>query len=63
MTPARPSQQDDLFTTETAGLPEVLGPDVTRLDDQELIRRARTGDADAFDAVAAGRIPVAYRLA
>ena len=37
--------------------------DVTRLDDQELIRRARTGDADAFDAVAASRIPVAYRLA
>ena len=33
MTPARPSQQDDLFTTETAGLPEVLGPDVTRLHD------------------------------
>ena len=33
MTPARPSQQDDLFTTETAGLPEVLGPDVTRLAD------------------------------
>ncbi len=24
MTPARASQQDDLFTTETAGLPEVL---------------------------------------
>ena len=24
---------DDLFTTETAGLPEVLGPDVTRLAD------------------------------
>jgi len=33
MTPARPSQQDDLFTTETAGLPEVLGPGVTRLHD------------------------------
>jgi len=33
MTPARASQQDDLFTTETAGLPEVLGPDVTRLAD------------------------------
>ena len=33
MTPARPSQQDDLFTTETAGLPEVLGPEVTRLAD------------------------------
>jgi hypothetical protein len=25
--------QDELFTTETAGLPEVLGPDVTRLAD------------------------------
>ena len=33
MTPATASQQDDLFTTETAGLPEVLGPDVTRLAD------------------------------
>ena len=33
MTPARPSQRDDLFTTETAGLPEVLGPDVTWLAD------------------------------
>ena len=33
MTPARASQQDDLFTTETAGLPEVVGPDVTRLAD------------------------------
>jgi FtsP/CotA-like multicopper oxidase with cupredoxin domain len=33
MTPASASQQDDLFTTETAGLPEVLGPDVTRLAD------------------------------
>ena len=32
MTPAR-ANQDDLFTTETAGLPEVLGPDVTRLAD------------------------------
>ena len=33
MTPSRASQQDDLFTTETAGLPEVLGPGVTRLAD------------------------------
>ena len=33
MNPARASQQDDLFTTETAGLPEVLGPDATRLAD------------------------------
>ena len=33
MDTARANQQDDLFTTETAGLPEVLGPDVTRLDD------------------------------
>ena len=33
MDPARVNQQDDLFTTETAGLPEVLGPDVTRLAD------------------------------
>ena len=33
MNPARASQQDDLFTTETAGLPEVVGPDVTRLAD------------------------------
>ena len=33
MNPARASHQDDLFTTETAGLPEVLGPDVTRLAD------------------------------
>ena len=32
MDTARANQQDDLFTTETAGLPEVLGPDVTRLD-------------------------------
>jgi FtsP/CotA-like multicopper oxidase with cupredoxin domain len=33
MTPARANQQDDLFTTETAGLPEVASPDVTRLAD------------------------------
>ena len=33
MTPARASQQDDLFTTETAGLPEVARADVTRLAD------------------------------
>ena len=33
MTPARASQQDDLFTTETAGLPEVQEPGVTRLAD------------------------------
>ena len=37
--------------------------DVIRLDDQGLIQRARGGDADAFDAVAARRIPDAYRLA
>ena len=37
--------------------------DATRLDDQGLIQRARDGDADAFDAIAASRIPVAYRLA
>ena len=37
--------------------------DATRLDDQGLIRRARDGDADAFDAIAASRIPDAYRLA
>jgi hypothetical protein len=35
MTPASASQQDDLFTTGTAGLPEVLGPDVTRLADRD----------------------------
>ena len=33
MNPARASQPDDLFTTATAGLPQVLGPDVTRLAD------------------------------
>jgi FtsP/CotA-like multicopper oxidase with cupredoxin domain len=33
MDTARANQQDDLFTTETAGLPEVLGPAVTRLHD------------------------------
>ena len=37
--------------------------DVIRRDDQGLIQRARGGDADAFDAHAVGRIPVAYRLA
>ena len=37
--------------------------DATRLDDQGLIRRARDGDADAFDAIAGNRIPDAYRLA
>jgi RNA polymerase sigma-70 factor (ECF subfamily) len=37
--------------------------DVIRLDDQGLIRRARGGDAEAFDAIAARRIPDAYRLA
>jgi hypothetical protein len=35
MTPASASQQDDLFTTGTSGLPEVLGPDVTRLADRD----------------------------
>jgi FtsP/CotA-like multicopper oxidase with cupredoxin domain len=33
MTPARPSQQDDLFTTETTGLPEVASPGMIRLAD------------------------------
>jgi RNA polymerase sigma-70 factor (ECF subfamily) len=37
--------------------------DVIRLEDQGLIQRARDGDADAFEALAAGRISVAYRLA
>ncbi len=37
--------------------------DVIRPDDAGLIRRARDGDAEAFDAIAAGRIPEAYRLA
>ena len=37
--------------------------DATRLDDQGLIQRARDGDADAFEALAASRIPDAYRLA
>jgi RNA polymerase sigma-70 factor (ECF subfamily) len=37
--------------------------DVIRLDDQGLIKRASTGDAEAFDAIAASRIPDAYRLA
>ncbi|HEY6569892.1 MAG TPA: RNA polymerase sigma factor [Candidatus Limnocylindrales bacterium] len=37
--------------------------DVIRLDDQGLIQRARSGDAEAFDAIAARRIPDAYRLA
>src|SRR5205823_5522950 len=33
MDQAKANASDDLFTTETAGLPEVLGPDVTRLAD------------------------------
>jgi FtsP/CotA-like multicopper oxidase with cupredoxin domain len=33
MNQAKANASDDLFTTETAGLPEVLGPDVTRLAD------------------------------
>ena len=33
MNQAKADASDDLFTTETAGLPEVLGPDVTRLRD------------------------------
>ena len=33
MNQAKADASDDLFTTETAGLPEVLGPDVTRLHD------------------------------
>ena len=37
--------------------------DATRLDDRGLIQRARDGGADAFEALAASRIPVAYRLA
>lgn len=37
--------------------------EVIRLDDQGLIRRARDGEAEAFDQLAASRIPEAYRLA
>ena len=37
--------------------------EVIQLDDRGLLRRARNGDADAFDALAAGRIPEAYRVA
>jgi RNA polymerase sigma-70 factor, ECF subfamily len=37
--------------------------DVVRLDDQGLLRRARDGDAEAFDAIAGSRIADAYRLA
>ena len=33
MTPARANQQDDLFTTETAGLPEVASPGMIRVAD------------------------------
>jgi FtsP/CotA-like multicopper oxidase with cupredoxin domain len=33
MNQAKANASNDLFTTETAGLPEVLGPDVTRLAD------------------------------
>ena len=33
MNQAKADASDDLFTTETAGLPEVLGPGVTRLHD------------------------------
>ena len=33
MNPARANQQDDLFTTETAGLPEVASPGMIRLRD------------------------------
>ena len=33
MNQAKADASDDLFTTETTGLPEVLGPDVTRLAD------------------------------
>ena len=33
MNQPKANASDDLFTTETAGLPEVLGPDVTRLHD------------------------------
>ncbi len=33
MTPARANQQDDLFTTETTGLPEVASPGMIRLAD------------------------------
>ena len=33
MNPARANDQDDLFTTDTAGLPEVRGTDLIRLDD------------------------------
>ncbi len=37
--------------------------EVIRVDDQGLIRRARDGDPDAFDAIALSRLPDAYRLA
>jgi RNA polymerase sigma-70 factor (ECF subfamily) len=37
--------------------------DVIRRDDQGLLRRARNGDLEAFDLVAADRIADAYRLA
>jgi len=37
--------------------------DVIRPDEQGLVQRARDGDAAAFEALAASRIPVAYRLA
>src|ERR1700746_1225931 len=33
MNQAKANASDDLFTTETTGLPEVRGPDVTRLAD------------------------------
>ena len=37
--------------------------DAIRPDDAGLVRRARDGDAEAFDAIAASRISDAYRLA
>src|SRR5262245_32025157 len=37
--------------------------EVGSTDDQGLVRRARDGDAGAFDAVAASRMPGAFRLA
>jgi RNA polymerase sigma-70 factor (ECF subfamily) len=37
--------------------------EVFRADDPGLIRRARQGDAHAFDAIAASRLAAAYRLA
>ena len=37
--------------------------EVIRRDDMGLVRRARDGDAEAFDAIAMAFLPDAYRLA